>query len=87
MRWTLLKTMSYILKHNKAGMLTILNGCPPAWQLRWRIVRFAMQMIGYNWRQWQKNKGKDGWLEKRLAKQMAKPTTQHVENALNEHFE
>lgn len=34
-----------------------------------------MQMIGYNWRQWQKNQGKDGWLDKRLAKQEAKQTT------------
>lgn len=82
MHWTLLKTISYILKRNKSGLVTILAGGPPACQLKWRIVRFAMQMIGYNWRQWQKNKGKDGWLAKRLAKQIAKPTTQHVENAL-----
>ena len=77
----MLKTMSYILKLNKHGMLSILKNSPPAWQLRWRIVRFAMQMIGYNWRQWQKNKGKDGWLAKRLAKQLAKPIAQQVENA------
>ena len=75
MHWAMLKTLSYILKHNKTGMVTILKGCPPAWQLRWRIVRFAMQMIGYSWRAWQKNKGKEGWLDKRLAKQEAKQTT------------
>lgn len=82
MRWTLLKTLSYILKLNKHSMLSILKNSPPAWQLRWRIVRFAMQMIGYSWRAWQKNKGKDGWLAKRMAKQEAKETAQWVENAL-----
>lgn len=74
-RWALLKTVAYILKLNKHGKLSILKNSPPAWQLKWRIARFAMQIVAASWKALRKKKRDEGaWLDKRLAKQEAKQT-------------
>lgn len=84
MRWALLKTVAYLVKINKKGLATILKGSPSPSALKWRIAKFAMQMISQNWEAYKHRDGKeiDKWLEKRMARHEAKPAAQWVDNAL-----